>query len=64
MSKQQLAHLLELSAQNPPPPNATPPVLPATSTTLVVTSAGSPITTLAHGGVITLTATVVKGGAR
>ena len=34
MSKQQLAHLLELSAQNPPPPNATPPVLRAWAETI------------------------------
>jgi epsilon-lactone hydrolase len=29
MSKQQLAHILEISAQNPPPPNATPPAMRA-----------------------------------
>ena len=34
MSKQQLAHLLELSAQNPPPPNATPPFLRAWAETI------------------------------
>ena len=34
MSKQQLAQLLELSAQNPPPANATPPVLRAWAETI------------------------------
>lgn len=29
MSKQQLAHILEISAQNPPPPDATPPAMRA-----------------------------------
>jgi len=29
MSKQQLAHILEIGAQNPPPPNATPPAMRA-----------------------------------
>jgi epsilon-lactone hydrolase len=29
MSKQQLAHLLEIAAQNPPPMNAAPPVMRA-----------------------------------
>jgi len=34
MSKQQLAQLLELSAQNPPPPDATPPFLRAWAETI------------------------------
>jgi epsilon-lactone hydrolase len=34
MSKQQLAQLLDLSAQNPPPANATPPVLRAWAETI------------------------------